>query len=66
MNKMRRNNRYPGVTLTEMVVVIATIALLATLGLPAIRALLGSFESNSGARDMLSAALSGGRAIAAR
>jgi len=49
-----------------MVVVIATIALLTTLGLPAIRALLGSFETSSGARDMISAALSGARAIAAR
>jgi len=66
MNKMRRKNEQSGLTLTEMVVVIATIALLTTLGLPAIRALLGSFESSSGTMDMISAALSGARAIAAR
>ena len=65
-NKMRSRYKYPGLTLTEMVVVIATIALLATLGLPAIRALLGSFATNSGARDMISTSLSGARAIAAR
>lgn len=63
---MRRKNEQSGLTLTEMVVVIATIALLTTLGLPAIRALLGSFESSSGTMDMISAALSGARAIAAR
>jgi len=63
---MRSRYKYPALTLTEMVVVIATIALLATLGLPAIRALLGSFETNSGARDMISTSLSGARAIAAR
>jgi type II secretory pathway pseudopilin PulG len=66
MNKMRSKDKQPGLTLTEMVVVIATIALLATLGLPAIRALLGSFETSSGTRDMVNAALSGARAIAAR
>ncbi len=66
MNEMRRQIKQSGLTLTEMVVVIATIAFLATLGLPAIRALLGSFETNSGTRDMLNAALSGARAIAAR
>ena len=65
-NIMRSKNKHFGLTLTEMVVVIATIALLATLGLPAIRALLSSFETNSGARDIISTALAGARAIAAR
>jgi len=65
-NIMRSRNEYSGLTLTEMVVVIATIALLATLGLPAIRALLKSFETNSGARDIISTSLFGARAIAAR
>ncbi len=63
---MRRRYKHPGVTLTEMVVVIATIALLTTLGLPAIRALIRSFETDSGSRDMISTALSGARAIAAK
>lgn len=66
MNKMRSKNKQTGLTLTEMVVVIATIAFLTTLGLPTIRALLSSFETTSGTRDMINAALSGARAIAAR
>jgi len=49
-----------------MVVVVATIALLVGLGLPAVRVLLNSFESRSGGRSMISAALSTARAIAAR
>jgi Tfp pilus assembly protein FimT len=65
-NEMIRRYKHSGVTLTELAVVIATIALLTTIGLPAIRALLKSFESDSGARDMISAALSGARAIAAK
>ena len=52
--------------MTEMVLVIATIALLVSLGLPAVRVLVHSFESGSGATGMISAALSGARAIAAR
>jgi hypothetical protein len=52
--------------MTEMVIVIATIALLVSLGLPAVRVLIRSFESGSGATSMISAALSGARAIAAR
>jgi len=63
---MSKRCKHSGVTLTELAVVIATIALLTAVGLPAIRALLKSFESDSGARDMVSAALSGARAIAAR
>jgi len=55
-----------GLTLTEMAVVIATIALLAVFGLPAVHMLLESFESGSGAKSMISAALSSARAIAAR
>lgn len=52
--------------MTEMVLVVATIALLLSLGLPAVRTLLHSFESGSGTRSMISAALAGARAIAAR
>jgi type II secretory pathway pseudopilin PulG len=55
-----------GLTLTEMTVVIVTIALLVALGLPAIRAFLDSFESGSGAKSTISAALASARAIAAR
>lgn len=49
-----------------MTVVIVTIALLVGLGLPAVRALLNSFESGSGAKSMISATLASARAIAAR
>jgi len=55
-----------GLTLTEMTVVIATIALLVAFGLPAVRRLLDSFESGDAGKSMISAALSGARAVAAR
>jgi type II secretory pathway pseudopilin PulG len=49
-----------------MVVVVSIVAVFTVLGLPAIRALIRSVESGSSARAMISAALSSGRAIAAR
>ena len=55
-----------GLTLTEMVVVIATISLLVALGLPVMRVIRESFESQSGGKSMISAALSSARAIAAK
>ena len=63
---MKTKPKQSGLTLTEMAVVIATIALLVGLGLPAIRALLASFESQSSTKSMIRAALSTARAIAAR
>ena len=50
----------------EMAVVIATIALLVGFGLPAIRALLNSFETQSGAKTLISTALASARAVAAK
>ncbi|NLZ04992.1 MAG: hypothetical protein GXY19_07450 [Phycisphaerae bacterium] len=55
-----------GLTLIEMTLVIATIALLVGFGLPALRSLVHSFESQSGTRSMISAALSSARAMAVR
>ena len=55
-----------GLTLTEMTVVIAAISLLAVFSLPAMRVLLKSFESRTGGKSMISAALSSARAIAAK
>ncbi|MHC4508334.1 MAG: pilus assembly FimT family protein [Planctomycetota bacterium] len=63
---MKTKSRQSGLTMTEMVLVVATIALLVSLGLPAVRMLIRSFESGSGATSMISAALAGARAIAAR
>jgi hypothetical protein len=55
-----------GLTLTEMTVVIASIVLLAAIGLPAIRVFIHSFESESGTKSMISAALASARAMAAK
>jgi len=63
---MKTKSRQFGLTLPEMTVVVAIMALLAAIGLPAIRALVNSFETQSGARNMISAALAGARAIAAK
>ncbi len=63
---MRTRSKQSGLTLPELVVVIATIALLAGFGLPAIRALLNSFETQSGAKTLISTALASARAIAAK
>jgi len=63
---MKAKSRQSGITLTEMTVVIAVVALLVSLGLPAARMLFNSFESQSGARAMISAAMASARAIAAK
>lgn len=55
-----------GVTLTEMVTVVAIVSLLVVLGLPAVRTLYHSFESVSGTRAMIGSALASARAIAAQ
>jgi hypothetical protein len=53
-------------TLTELAVVMAVVALLAVLSVPAVRALMGSFESGSSTRAMIGAALASARAMAAK
>lgn len=63
---MRTRSKQSGLSLPEMVVVIATIALLVGIGLPAIRALMNSFETQSGAKTLISTALASARAIAAK
>ena len=62
--KMRTKSKQSGLTLTEMTVVVASIVLLAAIALPAIRAFFNSFETESGAKTMISAALSSAHAIA--
>jgi hypothetical protein len=50
----------------EEAVVVAVIALLVVLGVPAVRALFKSIEAEGGTKSMISAALSSARAIAAK
>jgi len=64
--EMKAKFRQSGITLMEMIVVIATAALLAVFGLPAIRTFVGSFESQGSTKVMISAGLASARAIAAR
>ena len=63
---MKRKFKQPGISLMEMTVVVSIVALLAVLAMPAVRALIGSFETSGGARCMISAALSTARGIAAK
>jgi len=63
---MKTRGKQSGRTLAEMTVVITAIVLLGSFGLPAIRTFLDSFESGTGARPVISAALASARAIAAR
>jgi Tfp pilus assembly protein PilE len=63
---MRTRSKQSGLTLPELAVVIATIALLVGFALPAIRTLLNSFETQSGATTLISTALASARAIAAK
>ncbi len=61
MNTLRKQS---GITLMEMTVVVAIVALLAVFGLPAIRAFVNSLESKGPTEAMINAALSSARAIA--
>jgi len=62
-NRARKTN---GLTLIEMTLVVATIALLVGFGLPAVRSLIHSFETQDGTRSMIGAALSSARAMAVK
>jgi type II secretory pathway pseudopilin PulG len=63
---MKIKSRQSGISLTEMVVVVASVTLLAVFGVPAVSAFLKSFESTSGTRAMIGSALASARAIAAK
>jgi len=63
---MKIRQRQSGLTLTEMTVVIAVVALLVGISMPAARILRNSFESESGTASMISSALASARAIAAK
>lgn len=64
--KMKVRAVQSGVTLTEMTVVVAMVALLVAFGLPAVRTLFDSLASSGGARAMISATLASARALAAK
>lgn len=59
-----RAHRTTGLTLIEMTLVVATMALLAGFAVPAVRALMNSFQTQSGVRSMIEAAMSSARAMA--
>jgi type II secretory pathway pseudopilin PulG len=63
---MRNKRRQAGVTLVEMTIVVAIAALMVGLTIPAANMLLNSFESESGAKSIVSSALASARAIAAK
>ena len=62
---MRYKLKQSGLTLTEMIVVIAIVTMLTAFSLPAIKALHRSFSSTGSTQAVISAALSTARAIAA-
>jgi type II secretory pathway pseudopilin PulG len=57
-------HRTIGLTLIEMTLVIATIALMVGLALPAVKGMIHSFQSEGAARSMISAALNSARTMA--
>jgi len=59
-----RARRTTGLTLIEMTLVIATVALMVGLAVPAVRSLVRSFQSEGGAVSMVNAALSSARVMA--
>ena len=66
VKKMKTARAKSGVSLTEMTVVVAAVALLASLSTPTIRTFFDSLASRDDTRAMISASLSAARAIAAK
>ncbi len=59
-----RPHRTVGLTLIETTLVVATIALMVGLALPAVRALVHSFQSEGGTKSIIQAALNSARTMA--
>ncbi len=63
---MKNRRRQSGLSLTEMLVVVSAVALLATLSMPAINTFFDSMATVGSSKAMISSALSSARAIAAK
>ena len=63
---MRKKQKHFGMSLTEILVVMAVIAILMGVSIPAAKQLANSFESGTGVRQLINAALSSARSIAIR
>lgn len=61
---MKHRPKQNGLTLTEMVVVVAVIAILLGISLPTATKIMDSFEHSAGAVGLIDAALSSARALA--
>ena len=61
---MRNKKLKNGFSLSELMVVIAVMAMLIGIGVPATKAMLDSFNSSAGLRSMVAAAMSNARATA--
>ncbi len=63
---MIKRSKQSGLTLVEMTVVVGAVALLAVLGLPAIKKLMHSMEASVGARTLINSALANAKATAVK
>jgi prepilin-type N-terminal cleavage/methylation domain-containing protein len=63
---MQNKKKQSGLSLTEILVVIGVMAILMGVSIPAAKQLANSFESSTGTRQLINAALSNARAIAVR
>ncbi len=63
---MARTKRQFGMTLTELLVVVAVMAILLGISVPTAKKLVAGFDSSTGTRQLINAALCNGRAIAVR
>jgi prepilin-type N-terminal cleavage/methylation domain-containing protein len=63
---MQKHGRQSGLTLTELVVTVAILAILLAIGVPAAKRLAVSLQDTAGTQGLINAALSNARAIAVR
>lgn len=61
---MKHRTRQNGLTLTELVVVVAVVAILLGISVPTAQKIMDSFEHSAGTRSLIDAALSSARAMA--